>query len=103
MKRGQKLRALAHLLKGWRSGSGASRLGRRRLGRPPGSGAYRDAQHFEGAVMAAIGALRDRGVHPSQERVGKILHLHKDSVARLAREHELDWREMTSRGSSTRD
>ena len=53
--------------------------------------------------MAAIGALRDRGVHPSQERVGKILHLHKDSVARLAREHELDWREMTSRGSSTRD
>jgi hypothetical protein len=97
MRRGPLARALARILKGWRFGSGASRPARC-VGRPPNSGNWRDREHFEEDAMAAIEALKGRGVYPSQARVAQILHCHKDTVGNEARKHGLVWREMVSGG-----
>ena len=46
---------------------------RRKRGRPPGSGTYASADDFRQAIGPIIHALRRQGIHPSTERVAKLL------------------------------
>jgi hypothetical protein len=71
-------------------------------GRPPGTGRWRDRGDFERAVRAACEALAEKGRHPTQEAVCRVLFCDPRSLRRWLRQYGVSWTEIARRSLSKR-
>jgi hypothetical protein len=74
----------------------------RTVGRPPGSGRWRDAADFELAVRTAAESLAQKGRAPTQEAVCRILFCRARTLRRWCRDYGVDWLELRKRSLSKR-